>query len=556
RWMQMSMKELVMWAHFSHPNVLPLYGVMLVDGNWSPVSPWMEHDNLSKYLRKNRDSPRPQLILEVLSGLAYLHGMDVVHGDLKSLNILISSDQHAVITDFGLSQAATATAAGFTIPGESFSGRWTAPEILSKEALDARTIRPTKESDIWGLACVIYEVMSRQLPYFRLKIAQVMVALHRKELPERPDGTSPDFEFIDDHFLTERAAHTKVLREKPELQAHETNQLFSVLSRFSELDNAIVPKCIALRGLEGFDKVEFNLKHEGLEGVRVYATTYKQQTLCIKVVKKEYIEHMKVLFIGWTRIKHENIVPFYGIFALGENAMCLLYPWLQRNLVEYISGNPQLSQGKRSPLIADVAHGLKHLHDLGIVHGKLNCNNVLVSSHGNALLTDIQIRSLNTIDIAAINATGGGDKESGRWTAPEVLDGGENTVASDLWAFGCLIYFVLSRNKPYYEITRQRRLMVEIASRKRLPSRPSEGNDRIDDKAWEATKRFWDTDEAARLRPWDDILRDLREAIPSSFVNGKAAEDFKSSDNFWAEARDSGDIHLDVVDVERVRALL
>ncbi|KXN91150.1 Abelson tyrosine-protein kinase 2 [Leucoagaricus sp. SymC.cos] len=211
----LSLKELVLWAHFSHPNVLPLYGVISVGNKWSPVSPWMEHGNLNDYLFKNRDISRAQLvriyffscmlsnepvqILEILSGLAYLHNMNVVHGDLKSFNILVSSNRHALITDFGLSKASTTTSAGFTDPGESFSGRWTAPEMLTEEGPEtAGRTRPTKAGDIWGIACLIYEVMSRQVPYFQFTILQVMAAIHRKETPQRPDGEEPDFEFIED----------------------------------------------------------------------------------------------------------------------------------------------------------------------------------------------------------------------------------------------------------------------------------------------------------------------------------------------------------------------
>ncbi|KXN91149.1 Dual specificity protein kinase zakA [Leucoagaricus sp. SymC.cos] len=293
--------------------------------------------------------------------------------------------------------------------------------------------------------------------------------------------------------------------------------------------------------------------------MRVYTATYKQQDLCVKVVKNEYVEHLKrcmSVFIERTRINHDNIVSFYGVYALAENPMCLVYPWFEWNLAEYIRSNHELSQENRSPLISDIAQGLKHLHELNLIHGKLTCNNVLVSSQGKALLTDIYVRKLHTTATATINVTGAGERGSARWTAPEVLNGQKHTAASDLWSFGCLIYFILSCKEPYHNIKASNRLVREIAVQGGLPARPTEGNDSIDDGAWTATQRFWATDISTRHRPWNNILDDLRAAIPAGFVKNKVVEKFKSSRDFWVETRDSGDVYLDSFDLQQTKSLL
>ncbi|KXN91154.1 hypothetical protein AN958_02839 [Leucoagaricus sp. SymC.cos] len=193
-------KEFVMWAHFSHPNILPLYGIVHVKEEPTSISPWLENGNIRQYIQAHPEEPRLPFILDTLCGLVYLHDLGVVHGDIKGENILISSDRRAVLTDFGLSKVATATLAGFTQPGDSFSGRWTSPEMLSKSADDTKAIRPTIQGDIWSVGCLIYEILSRRLPYFQYALViQVMNAVQRQEIPIQPRGTKTE-DKIDDEI--------------------------------------------------------------------------------------------------------------------------------------------------------------------------------------------------------------------------------------------------------------------------------------------------------------------------------------------------------------------
>ncbi|KXN91152.1 Tyrosine-protein kinase CSK [Leucoagaricus sp. SymC.cos] len=192
-------KELTVWAQLSHPNVLPLFGVFSVDGIYAPVSPWMVHGSLINYVRAHSKQPRLHFLLDVLYGLEYLHNMKLVHGDLRGQNVLVSHDGRALLTDFGMSNTSTATA-GFTAVGKCgpYAGQWSAPETLDERS-DYATVKPTTVGDIWSLACLVYEIMSRRHPYFQYtKPSQVMCALHKREIPLRPRECEADFDQIDD----------------------------------------------------------------------------------------------------------------------------------------------------------------------------------------------------------------------------------------------------------------------------------------------------------------------------------------------------------------------
>ncbi|KXN89052.1 Cytokinesis protein sepH [Leucoagaricus sp. SymC.cos] len=187
-------KEVILWAHSSHPNVLPFLGVFL-EGQTDPpqtclVSPFMKNGNLKYYAARLPQKSRLPLISDVVNGLHYLHDLGIVHGDLKGENVLISDEGRGLITDFGASHINTATAAtGFL---SLTTLRFSAPETVSGNKT------PTKKCDIWSLSCLLYEALSRKPPYYQYKMdVQILFALARKETPSRP-GFSDDDDIEED----------------------------------------------------------------------------------------------------------------------------------------------------------------------------------------------------------------------------------------------------------------------------------------------------------------------------------------------------------------------
>ncbi|KXN85808.1 hypothetical protein AN958_10815 [Leucoagaricus sp. SymC.cos] len=189
-------KEVILWAHSSHPNVLPFLGVFLEGQSDSPqpclVSPFMKNGNLKTHAARLPQKSRLPLISDVVSGLQYLHDLGVVHGDLKGENILISDEGRGLITDFGTSHINTASAATGSLSSTTL--RFSAPETVLGNK------KPTKEFDIWSLGCVFYAILSRKPPFYQYKMeVQIIAALTRKEVPKRP-GLSDDDDAEKDEF--------------------------------------------------------------------------------------------------------------------------------------------------------------------------------------------------------------------------------------------------------------------------------------------------------------------------------------------------------------------
>ncbi|KIO32084.1 hypothetical protein M407DRAFT_38542, partial [Tulasnella calospora MUT 4182] len=99
--------ELSLMAELSHPNIVKLIGFVedMEKGDAWIVLPWEANGNVRRFLQSGEwDIPeRLSLIEDVVTGVEYLHTRQpsICHGDLKSLNILVNSSYHAMITDFG-----------------------------------------------------------------------------------------------------------------------------------------------------------------------------------------------------------------------------------------------------------------------------------------------------------------------------------------------------------------------------------------------------------------------------------------------------------------------
>ncbi|KIO21577.1 hypothetical protein M407DRAFT_80252, partial [Tulasnella calospora MUT 4182] len=116
-------------------------------------------------------------INDVTLGVEYLHSQEppIYHGDLKSLNILVNSEFHAIIIDFGSARhlgsdhfRKDAAASTLTLTGSTYTIRWAAPELLQDE-------RPCLRSDIWALGWVAYEVMTNTIPFHDIKKDAIVI---------------------------------------------------------------------------------------------------------------------------------------------------------------------------------------------------------------------------------------------------------------------------------------------------------------------------------------------------------------------------------------------
>ncbi|KAH7908669.1 kinase-like domain-containing protein, partial [Hygrophoropsis aurantiaca] len=192
-------KEAILWGQLSNPYVLPFCGVYRLPDNPSQlclVSPWMANGNLSQYLGQKPQANRLSLLLDVALGLEYLHSFDpqVIHGDLKGANILITPDERACLADFGLSTIAQeANIAQSILTNSSLSPGsipWMAPELLSYTEPDRKY--KSGPTDMYSFGCVCYEVYAGRPRFSEFTLPQAIMALAHNQRPARPQNLDLD----------------------------------------------------------------------------------------------------------------------------------------------------------------------------------------------------------------------------------------------------------------------------------------------------------------------------------------------------------------------------
>ena len=155
------LKEIRFAAQLTHPHVLMLIDSGAADGFLYYVMPYVD-DSLRALLERKGSLAPPravELTCEVADALGYAHRQGVVHRDIKPENILIA-EGHAVVADFGVAKAIT-TAGGDRVTRTGYPvgtlGYMSPEQAAGRSDLTERT-------DIYSLACVMYEMVIGEPP--------------------------------------------------------------------------------------------------------------------------------------------------------------------------------------------------------------------------------------------------------------------------------------------------------------------------------------------------------------------------------------------------------
>jgi serine/threonine-protein kinase len=174
------LREIGIAAQLSHPYIVPLIDSGKAGGLLYYVSPFVPGGSLRERLEQEGRLPLKdalRIVEEVGAGLDYAHRHGFVHRDVKPENILFA-DGHALLADFGIARAgATPGKPTVTEVGLALG----TPEYMSPEQA-AGDQNLGSESDVYSLACVLYEMLTGTPP-FDAGSARATMA---KQITERP----------------------------------------------------------------------------------------------------------------------------------------------------------------------------------------------------------------------------------------------------------------------------------------------------------------------------------------------------------------------------------
>lgn len=180
-------------AGVSNPHVVPIHGYGEIDGRLYLDMRLIEGRNLGVMLTKTGKPLDPafavSIIEQVAEALDSAHQAGLTHRDVKPSNILIAHNDFVYLIDFGL--ARTAGDSGMTTAGSTLGTL----AYMAPERFDAGKIDP--RSDIYALACVLYECLTGERPYPSDSLEQ-QIAGHMVSAPPRASEKDSRLAAFDD----------------------------------------------------------------------------------------------------------------------------------------------------------------------------------------------------------------------------------------------------------------------------------------------------------------------------------------------------------------------
>lgn len=184
------------------------------------------------------------------------------------------------------------------------------------------------------------------------------------------------------------------------------------------------------------------------------------------------------------KFNHKNIIKLLGVCLQKEPIYTIMEFMLygdlktfllaRRNMVnEKITDESDISSKRLTMYAMDVARGLAYLAEQKYVHRDIACRNCLVSSHRVVKIGDFGMaRPTFESDYYCFNRKGARKLFPVRWVPPETLSLGLYTPASDMWAFGVVLFEVITFGSyPYQGLSNNQVIdYVKSGNTLRIPS--------------------------------------------------------------------------------------
>ncbi|MEB2361292.1 MAG: protein kinase [Bryobacteraceae bacterium] len=220
-YVQRFMQEAQVISALNHPSIATIYEFEQMENSLFLVLEYVSGGDLRSYIRETYGAGKEvpfsevlRLAIQIGRGLDHAHRRGIVHRDIKSSNILLTTDKDAKITDFGLAKWAESSL--HTTTGE-FRGTlaYVAPEQAEGKTVDER-------ADIFSFGVVLFELASGRRPFEGDTAAALLYSIATKPAPRlseyRPD-TPPEFDQI----------VARTLQKKPEDRYQSVRQLLEAM---------------------------------------------------------------------------------------------------------------------------------------------------------------------------------------------------------------------------------------------------------------------------------------------------------------------------------------
>lgn len=213
-------------AGLHHPNIATLYDFLECNGRPCIIMEYVDGQTLYERIRAHGTLPLSEAMFifrPVVEAIAYLHDQGIVHRDIKSSNIKISTAGEVKLLDFGIAKDTSTPM--LTLFGHCIG----TPHYLSPEQVAGK--QAGARSDIWSLGVLLYEMITGQLPFEAPSISGVHQKISRADY-ELPSALHPSIPWEMEDILSQ------CLRKNPARRYASARELLTDIERLSTILSA------------------------------------------------------------------------------------------------------------------------------------------------------------------------------------------------------------------------------------------------------------------------------------------------------------------------------
>ena len=315
------LQEAISQARVNHPNIVTIYYVGKQDGNPFLAMELVNGSALNDRLA-NGAMAFEQIVpiaLDIAGALKFSLDLDIIHGDIKPSNVLVTKNGMGKLSDFGMARSASGDS------DNSIGGtpNYIAPEILKGE-------KPSIQSDIYALGVTLFQMTFGHLPFVMTGRAIAdWIEIHKHAKLIFPTVWPPQIPEAWQNVLT------RMLDKDPANRYQDYDSLMSDIEKLqpsSTVDARFFPRLIAA----GIDWVcvlsmaivlEIILRYASTGQVETYLATHPSILLLLRIGNFLPIIGFTILVYFWRHsigrsLMHIRVVNQYGLKPT-SNAMML-----------------------------------------------------------------------------------------------------------------------------------------------------------------------------------------------------------------------------------------